>query len=144
MKKILSIGLILVITTMLFAACGCGDEYDFVEIGDDKKSLDIELDANKKGYSWKTTIGELDKLVLKKETVKDGKYKAKIGTVTKSGKGKKGGRASVAFQYVNDKDPNDVYLGYVVGVGINPQGKAEIREIDEYKVNFETTLKEDE
>lgn len=142
MKRILAIGLILIMTTLALAACG--NEYDFVEVGDDKKSLDIELDANKKGYSWKTTIGELDKLVLKKEKVKDGKYIAKIGTIIKSGKGKKGGRASVAFTYVNDKDPNDVYLGYVVGVGINPQGKAEIRSIDEYKVNFETTLKEDD
>lgn len=142
MKRILAIGLILIMTTLALAACG--NEYDFVEVGDDKKSLDIELDANKKGYSWKTTIGELDKLVLKKEKVKDGKYIAKIGTIIKSGKGKKGGRASVAFTYVNDKDPNDVYLGYVVGVGINPQGKAEIRAIDEYKVNFETTLKEDD
>ncbi|MBR2213040.1 MAG: hypothetical protein IJ889_01230 [Eubacterium sp.] len=142
MKRILAIGLILIMTTLALAACG--NEYDFVELGDDKKSLDIELDANKKGYSWKTTIGELDKLVLKKEKVKDGKYIAKIGTIIKSGKGKKGGRASVAFTYVNDKDPNDVYLGYVVGVGINPQGKAEIRSIDEYKVNFETTLKEDD
>ena len=142
MKRILAIGLILIMTTLALAACG--NEYDFVELGDDKKSLDIELDANKKGYSWKTTIGELDKLVLKKEKVKDGKYIAKIGTIIKSGKGKKGGRASVAFTYVNDKDSNDVYLGYVVGVGINPQGKAEIRSIDEYKVNFETTLKEDD
>lgn len=142
MKRILAIGLILIMTTLALAACG--NEYDFVELGDDKKSLDIELDANKKGYSWKTTIGELDKLVLKKEKVKDGKYIAKIGTIIKSGKGKKGGRASVAFTYVNDKNPNDVYLGYVVGVGINPQGKAEIRSIDEYKVNFETTLKEDD
>ena len=108
-----------------------------------KKSLDIKLDDNKKGYSWKTTIAELDKLTLKKETVKDGKYIAKIETVTKSGKGKKGGRASVAFTYVNDKNPNDVYLGYVVGVGVNAKGQAEIRAIDEYKVNFETTLKED-
>lgn len=142
MKRTLVIGLILVMTTMLLAACG--NEYDFVEVGDDKKSLDVELDANKKGYSWKTTIGELDKLVLKKEKVKDGKYIAKIETITKSGKGKKGGRASVAFTYVNDKDPNDIYLGYVVGVGINSQGKADIRAIDEYKVNFETALKEDD
>ncbi len=142
MKRILTIGLTLIMTTLALAACG--NEYDFVEVGDDKKSLDIKLDANKKGYSWKTTIGELDKLVLKKEKVKDGKYIAKIGTIIKSGKGKKGGRASVAFTYVNDKNPNDVYLGYVVGVGINPQGKAEIRAIDEYKVNFETTLKEDD
>ncbi|MBR3173512.1 MAG: hypothetical protein IKF24_03155 [Eubacterium sp.] len=141
MKRILSIGLILIMTTLALAACG--SDYDFVEVGDDKKSLDIKLDDNKKGYSWKTTIAELDKLTLKKEAVKDGKYIAKIETVTKSGKGKKGGRASVAFTYVNDKDPNDVYLGYVVGVGVNPQGKAEIRAIDEYKVNFETTLKED-
>lgn len=141
MKRILSIGLILIMTTLALAACG--SDYDFVEVGDDKKSLDIKLDDNKKGYSWKTTIAELDKLTLKKETVKDGKYIAKIETVTKSGKGKKGGRASVAFTYVNDKNPNDVYLGYVVGVGVNPQGKAEIRAIDEYKVNFETTLKED-
>ena len=140
MKRILSIGLTLIMMAMLFTACG--DEYDFVDIGKDKKSLDIKLDANKKGYSWKTTIGELDKLVLKKETIRNGKYIAKIGTITKSGKGKKGGRASVAFTYVNDKDPNDVYLGYVVGVGVNPQGKVEIRAIDEYKVNFETTLKE--
>lgn len=141
MKRILAIGLTLVMTTLALAACG--NDYDFVEVGDDKKSLDIKLDDNKKGYSWKTTIAELDKLTLKKETVKDGKYIAKIETVTKSGKGKKGGRASVAFTYVNDKNPNDVYLGYVVGVGVNPQGKAEIRAIDEYKVNFETTLKED-
>lgn len=141
MKRILAIGLTLIITTLALAACG--NDYDFVEVGDDKKSLDIKLDDNKKGYSWKTTIAELDKLTLKKETVKDGKYIAKIETVTKSGKGKKGGRASVAFTYVNDKNPNDVYLGYVVGVGVNPQGKAEIRAIDEYKVNFETTLKED-
>ena len=141
MKRILSIGLILIMTTLALAACG--SDYDFVEVGDVKKSLDIKLDDNKKGYSWKTTIAELDKLTLKKEAVKDGKYIAKIETVTKSGKGKKGGRASVAFTYVNDKDPNDVYLGYVVGVGVNPQGKAEIRAIDEYKVNFETTLKED-
>ena len=141
MKRILAIGLTLIMTTLALAACG--NDYDFVEVGDDKKSLDIKLDDNKKGYSWKTTIAELDKLTLKKETVKDGKYIAKIETVTKSGKGKKGGRASVAFTYVNDKDPNDVYLGYVVGVGVNPQGKAEIRSIDEYKVNFETTLKED-
>ena len=82
-------------------------------------------------------------LMTLKEKVKDGKYIAKIGTIIKSGKGKKGGRGSVAFTYVNDKNPNDVYLGYVVGVGVNPQGKAEIRAIDEYKVNFETTLKED-
>ncbi|MBP5773503.1 MAG: hypothetical protein J6W35_05475 [Eubacterium sp.] len=141
MKRILAIGLILIITTLGLAACG--SDYDFVEVGDDKKSLDIKLDDNKKGYSWKTTIAELDKLTLKKETVKDGKYIAKIETVTKSGKGKKGGRASVAFTYVNDKNPEDVYLGYVVGVGVNPQGKAEIRAIDEYKVNFETTVKED-
>ena len=141
MKRILAIGLTLVMTTLALAACG--NNYDFVEVGDDKKSLDIKLDDNKKGYSWKTTIAQLDKLTLKKETVKYGKYIAKIETVTKSGKGKKGGRASVAFTYVNDKDPNDVYLGYVVGVGVNPQGKAEIRAIDEYKVNFETTLKED-
>ena len=141
MKRILAIGLTLIMTTLALAACG--NDYDFVEIGDDKKSLDIKLDDNKKGYSWKTTIAELDKLTLKKETVKDGKYIAKIETVTKSGKGKKGGRASVAFTYVNDKDPNDVYLGYVVGVGVNPQGQVEIRAIDEYKVNFETTLKED-
>ncbi len=141
MKRILAIGLTLIMTTLALAACD--NDYDFVEVGDDKKSLDIKLDDNKKGYSWKTTIAELDKLTLKKETVKDGKYIAKIETVTKSGKGKKGGRASVAFTYVNDKDPNDVYLGYVVGVGVNPQGKAEIRAIDEYKVNFETTLKED-
>ena len=141
MKRILAIGLTLIMTILALAACG--NDYDFVEVGDDKKSLDIKLDDNKKGYSWKTTIAELDKLTLKKETVKDGKYIAKIETVTKSGKGKKGGRASVAFTYVNDKDPNDVYLGYVVGVGVNPQGKAEIRAIDEYKVNFETTLKED-
>ena len=140
MKRILAIGLTLIMMAMLFTACG--DEYDFVDIGKDKKSFDIKLDANKKGYSWKTTIGELDKLVLKKETIRNGKYIAKIGTITKSGKGKKGGRASVAFTYVNDKDPNDVYLGYVVGVGVNPQGKVEIRAIDEYKVNFETTLKE--
>ena len=140
MKRIRAIGLTLIMMTMLFTACG--NEYDFVDIGKDKKSLDIKLDANKKGYSWKTTIGELDKLVLKKETVRNGKYIAKIGTITKSGKGKKGGRASVAFTYVNDKDPNDVYLGYVVGVGVNPNGKIEIRAIDEYKVNFETTLKE--
>lgn len=141
MKRILAIGLTLIMTTLALAACG--NDYDFVEVGDDKKSLDIKLDDNKKGYSWKTTIAELDKLTLKKETVKDGKYIAKIETVTKSGKGKKGGRASVAFTYVNDKNPNDVYLGYVVGVGVNPQGKAEIRAIDEYKVNFETTLRED-
>ncbi len=141
MKRILAIVLTLIMTTLALAACG--NDYDFVEVGDDKKSLDIKLDDNKKGYSWKTTIAELDKLTLKKETVKDGKYIAKIETVTKSGKGKKGGRASVAFTYVNDKNPNDVYLGYVVGVGVNPQGKAEIRAIDEYKVNFETTLKED-
>lgn len=141
MKRILAIGLTLIMATLALAACG--NDYDFVEVGDDKKSLDIKLDDNKKGYSWKTTIAELDKLTLKKETVKDGKYIAKIETVTKSGKGKKGGRASVAFTYVNDKNPNDVYLGYVVGVGVNPQGKAEIRAIDEYKVNFETTLKED-
>lgn len=141
MKRILAIGLTLIMTTLALAACG--NDYDFVEVGDDKKSLDIKLDDNKKGYSWKTTIAELDKLTLKKETVKDGKYIAKIETVTKSGKGKKGGRASVAFTYVNDKDPNDVYLGYVVGVGVNAKGKAEIRAIDEYKVNFETTLKED-
>ena len=141
MKRILSIGLILIMTTLALAACG--SDYDFVEVGDDKKSLDIKLDDNKKGYSWKTTIAELDKLTLKKETFKDGKYIAKIETVTKSGKGKKGGRASVAFTYVNDKNPNDVYLGYVVGVGVNAKGQAEIRAIDEYKVNFETTLKED-
>ncbi len=141
MKRILAIGLTLIMTTLALAACG--NDYDFVEVGDDKKSLDIKLDDNKKGYSWKTTIAELDKLTLKKETVKDGKYIAKIETVTKSGKGKKGGRASVAFTYVNDKDPNDVYLGYVVGVGVNAKGQAEIRAIDEYKVNFETTLKED-
>ena len=121
MKRILAIGLTLIMTTLLFAACD--NDYDFVELGDDKKSLDIKLDDNKKGYSWKTTIAELDKLTLKKETVKDGKYIAKIETVTKSGKGKKGGRAAVAFTYVNDKNPNDVYLGYVVGVGVNPQGK---------------------
>ena len=95
MKRILAIGLTLIMMTMLFTACG--NEYDFVDIGKDKKSLDIKLDANKKGYSWKTTIGELDKLVLKKETVRNGKYIAKIGTITKSGKGKKGGRASVAL-----------------------------------------------
>lgn len=141
MKRILAIGLTLIMTTLALVACG--NDYDFVEVGDDKKSLDIKLDDNKKGYSWKTTIAELDKLTLKKETVKDGKYIAKIETVTKSGKGKKGGRASVAFTYVNDKDPNDVYLGYVVGVGVNAKGQAEIRAIDEYKVNFETTLKED-
>ena len=141
MKRILAIGLTIIMTILALAACG--SEYDFVEVGDDKKSLDIKLDDNKKGYSWKTTIAELDKLTLKKETVEDGKYIAKIETVTKSGKGKKGGRASVAFTYVNDKDPNDVYLGYVVGVGVNAKGKAEIRAIDEYKVNFETTLKED-
>ncbi|MCR5429701.1 MAG: hypothetical protein K6E58_00510 [Eubacterium sp.] len=142
MKRIISIGLVLIMTITMLVACG--DEYDFVSLGDGKKSLDIELDANKKGYSWKTTIGELDKLVLKKETVKNGKYIAKIGTIIKSGKGKKGGRASVAFTYVNDKDPNDVYLGYVVGVGVNPKGKIDIRKIDEYKVNLETTLNEDD
>ena len=141
MKRILAIGLTIIMTILALAACG--SEYDFVEVGDDKKSLDIKLDDNKNGYSWKTTIAELDKLTLKKETVKDGKYIAKIETVTKSGKGKKGGRASVAFTYVNDKNPNDVYLGYVVGVGVNAKGQAEIRAIDEYKVNFETTLKED-
>lgn len=142
MKRIISISLIMIMTVMLFAACG--SEYDFVEIGDGKKSLNIKLDDNKKGYSWHTTIGELDKLVLKKETVKNGKYIAKIETITKSGKGKKGGRAAVAFKYVNDKNPDDVYLGYVVGVGINAKGKAEIRAIDEYKVNFETTLSEND
>ena len=142
MKRILAIGLTLIMTTLLFAACG--NDYDFVELGDEKKSLDIKLDDNKQGYSWKTTIGELDKLVLKKETNRNGKYIAKIGTVIKSGKGKKGGRAAVSFTYVNDKDPNDKYLGYVVGVGINPNGKIEIRSIDEYKVNFETTLSEDD
>ncbi len=142
MKRIVSIGLILIMTTMLFAACG--DEYDFVNIGDDKKSLDIKLDDNKQGYSWKTTIGSLDKLVLKKETQKNGRYIAKIGTIIKSGKGKKGGRAAVAFTYVNDKNPNDVYLGYVVGVGINSKGKVSISKIDEYKVNFETTIKEED
>ena len=83
MKRILSIGLILIMTTLALAACG--SDYDFVEVGDDKKSLDIKLDDNKKGYSWKTTIAELDKLTLKKEAVKDGKYIAKIETVTKSG-----------------------------------------------------------
>ena len=128
--------------TMFFAACG--NEYDFVEVGDDKQSLDIKLDDSKQGYSWKTTIGELDKLVLKKEANRNGKYIAKIGTITKSGKGKKGGRAAVSFTYVNDKNPNDKYLGYVVGVGIKPNGKVEIRSIDEYKVNFETTLSEED
>ena len=141
MKRILAIGLTLIMATLLFAACG--NEYDFVNIGDDKKSLDIQLDNSKQGYTWKTKIGELDKLVLKKEANRNGKYIAKIGTITKSGKGKKGGRAAVAFTYVNEKDSNDVALGYVVGVGINPQGKVEIRSIDEYKVNFESTSKED-
>ena len=142
MKRLISIGLVLIMTTLALAACG--NDYDFVDVGDDKKSLDIQLDDNKQGYSWKTTIGEMDKLTLKKETTRNGKYIAKIGTIIKSGKGKKGGRASVAFTYVNDKNPNDVYLGYVVGVGVNPQGKVEIRAIDEYKVNFETTLSEND
>lgn len=142
MKRFISIGLVLIMTMLALAACG--NDYDFVDIGDDKKSLDIQLDDNKQGYSWKTTIGEMDKLTLKKETTRNGKYIAKIGTIIKSGKGKKGGRASVAFTYVNDKDPNDVYLGYVVGVGVNPKGKVEIRAIDEYKVNFETTLSEND
>lgn len=142
MKRIISIGLILIMTVTMLVACG--DEYDFVEVGDDKKSIDVELDANKKGYTWHTTIGQLDKLVMKKEIVKDGKYIVKLATITKSGKGKKGGRAAVAFKYVNDKDPNDVYLGYVVGVGINAKGKAKIKKIDEYKVNLETTTKEDD
>ena len=136
MKRLISIGLVLIMTTLALAACG--NDYDFVDVGDDKKSLDIQLDDNKQGYSWKTTI------TLKKETTRNGKYIAKIGTIIKSGKGKKGGRASVAFTYVNDKNPNDVYLGYVVGVGVNPQGKVEIRAIDEYKVNFETTLSEND
>ena len=142
MKRIISIGLILIMTITLFTACG--DEYDFVEVGDDKQSLDIQLDANKKGYSWHTTIGALDKLVMKKETVKNGKYIAKIGTITKSGKGKKGGRAAVAFKYVNDNNPNDVYQGYVVGVGINAKGDVRIKKIDEYKVNLQHTTSEDE
>ena len=141
MKKIISIGLIMIMTSMLFAACG--NEYDFIEVGDDKETLNVKLDDNKKGYSWHTTIGQLDKLVLEKEKVKDGKYIAKFRTITKSGKGKKGGRVAVAFKYINDKDPNDVYLGYVVGIGVNAKGQAKVKKIDEFKVNFETTLKED-
>ena len=140
MKRIISIGLIMIMSIMLFTACG--NEYDFIQVGDDKETLDVKLDANKKGYSWQTTIGQLDKLVLEKEKVKDGKYIAKFHTITKSGKGKKGGRVAVAFKYVNDKDPNDVYLGYVVGIGVNAKGQAKIKKIDEFKVNFETTLKE--
>lgn len=142
MKKIISIGLLVIMTMMLFTACG--DEYDFVEVGDDKQSLDIKLDDSTQGYTWKTTIGQLDKLVLKKETVKNGKYIAKIGTITKSGKGKKGGRAAVAFTYVNDKDPDDIKLGYVVGVGINVRGNVRIKKIDEYKVNLESSTAEED
>lgn len=141
MKRIISIGLILIMSVMLFTACG--DEYDFVQVGDDKESLDIQLDNTDQGYTWKTTIGQLDKLVLKSEKNRNGKYIAKIGTITKSGKGKKGGRAAVAFTYVNNKNPNDIKRGYVVGVGINPKGRASIRTIDEYKVNMETTVNEE-
>ena len=49
MKRILAIGLTLIMATLALAACG--NDYDFVEVGDDKKSLDIKLDDNKKGYS---------------------------------------------------------------------------------------------
>lgn len=142
MKRILSIGIILIMTTILFV--GCGDDYDFYEIGDDNKSLNVHFDDPEQGYSWVTTIGELDKLVLKSEKNRNGKYIAKIGTIIKSGKGKKGGRASVAFTYVNDKNKNDVKKGYVVGIGINPKGKMEIRAVDEYKVNLESTSSEDD
>lgn len=141
MKRILALGLILIMSVMLFAACG--NEYDFVNVGDDDRSLDIQLDNTKQGYTWKSTIRQLDKLKVKKEANRNGKYIAKIGTVVKSGKGKKAGRAAVAFTYVNDKDPNDVALGYVVGTVIDAKGNLKIVNIDEYKVNLETTNLED-
>ncbi len=141
MKRIIAVGLLLIMTVTLFTACG--DEYDFYEMGDGKKSLNVHFDNSEQGYHWKTTIGEPDKFVLKYEKNRNGKYIAKVGTVVKSGKGKKGGRGSVAFTYVNDKNPNDIKLGYVVGIGINPHGKMEIRAVDEYKVNLETTVNEE-
>ena len=125
---------------MLLAACG--DDYDFYEVSDGKKAIDVRFDNDSQGYSWKTTIGDLDKLVLKSEKNRNGRYIAKVGTIVKSGKGKKGGRASVAFTYVNNKNPNDIKKGYVISASINPQGKLKIREVDEYKVNLETTENE--
>ena len=141
MKKILSIILVLVMTMMLFTACG--SEYDFYTLENGKKTLKVEFDNNKKGYSWVTKIGNLDKLEITSEKNKDGKYIAKLDTITKSGKGKKGGGAAVAFTYVNDKDPEDMAKGYVVSVSINATGKIKIKRVDEYKVNLETTENDD-
>ena len=140
MKKILAITLTMIMAMMLLTACG--SEYDFYTLENGKKTLKVEFDNNKKGYTWKTTIWNLDKLEVASEKNKGGKYVAKINTITKSGKGKKGGGAAVAFTYVNDKDAEDVALGYVVSVSINPTGKINIKRVDEYKVNLETTEKD--
>ena len=141
MKRILSIILVLVMTMMLFTACG--SEYDFYTLENGKKTLKVEFDNNKKGFSWTTKIGNLDKLEIASEKNKDGKYIAKVDTITKSGKGKKGGGAAVAFTYVNDKDPEDMAEGYVVSVSIDAKGKIKVKRVDEYKVNLETTEKDD-
>lgn len=136
MKKILALSLILIMTCMLFSACG--NEYDFCSIENGNKELKIELDEYKDGYSWVYRIGNLDKLKLVSEKRTDKKYTARFHSIIKSGKGKKGGKANVAFTYVNDKDKTDIIKGYVVNVSLNPKGKMKLARVDEYKVNFET------
>ncbi len=141
MKKLIALAMTII---CLFTLTACGLGYNFCKVGEDKKSLDIKLDNSRQGYKWISKIGNPDKLEVLSEKNRNGKYIAKFGTITKSGKGKKGGKATVAFTYVNKKDPDDIYLGYVVTTVINAKGKLKIHRVEEYKVNFETTLKEDE
>lgn len=141
MKKIVALGLTLVMLVLTFTACG-EKTYDFYTVSKDRKSIDIKLKDDMPGYHWTNLIGAKDKIRLVKEKEENGFYTANFETIRKSGKGKKSGRMTIAFQYVSDKNPNDVYLGYVLGANIDSNAKLKEPMVDEMKVNFQTTLAE--
>ncbi len=144
MKKILALTLVFVMAMTVLAGCGKKDKYVFYSIGKDKETLDISIDKMKEGYSWKYAIEGTDKIRFVSEKQTDKKYIAVFKTVVKSGKGKKSGRAAVAFTLVNDKNPNEIARGYVVNLKMNSKGRMRVGKVDNYKMNPEISTTSDE
>ena len=138
MKRIIALCLTLIMAVSVLAGCGKSDE-KFYSVNKKRDALNIKLDDNTDGYSWKYAIEGTDKIRFTSEKELDGKYIAKFNTVTKSGKGKKSGRAAVAFIYVNDNDENDIIKGYVVNLKMNAKGQLRVGKVSPYKMNPEIT-----
>ena len=138
MKRFIALVLTLIMTASILAACGSSNE-KFYSVSKQRDALNIKLEDDTDGYSWKYAIEGTDKIRFTSEKEIDGKYIAKFNTVTKSGKGKKSGKAAVAFVYVNDKDDQDILKGYVVNLKMNAKGQLRVGKVVSYKMNPELT-----